>query len=118
MVITVLCSCWKGAQALLVSVPKAHLESAPKSVPHLLLWKLQHKHREAQTSPSPPSKVIFVLQEPCKVSVQQARRAEVVKLPASQQTQWYEVSPLGSPPPATPLSSGVFSWAQGVSSLT
>ena len=118
MVTTVLCPCWKGAQVLLVPVPKAHLESAPKLVPHLLPRKLQHEHDGAQTSPSPPSKVIFVLQEPCKVSVPRALTAEAVRLPARQQTQWYKVSPLGSPPPATPMSSGLFSWAQGRSSLT
>lgn len=48
MVTAVLCSCWKRAQVPLVSVPKAHLESAPKLVPHLLPWKLQHKHLHSE----------------------------------------------------------------------
>lgn len=91
------------SQVLLVSVPKAQLGSAPKLVPQLLLWKLQHKHEGAQTSSSAPSKDIFILQEPYKLSVQQALSAKAVRLPASQQTQWYEASPLGPPPPAMSL---------------
>lgn len=70
MVTTLLCLCWKEVQMLLVSVPKAHLEPGPKLVPHLLPWKLQQKHEGAFCRP--PSKVIFILPEPCKVSVQWA----------------------------------------------
>lgn len=109
MVTAVLCSCWKGAQVLLVFVPKAYLGSSPKLVPQLLPWKLQHKHERAQTSSSPRSKDICIQQEPYKVSVQQALSAKAVRLPASQQTQRYEASPLGPPLPATPLPSGFLS---------
>lgn len=114
MVTSVLCSCWKGAEVLLVSVPKAYLESAQAPVLYLLPWKSQHNHKGVQTHPSPPSKVIFLLQEPYKVHVQQALSAEAVRLPVANPG----VSLLGSPLPATPLSADLFSWAQVLCLLT
>lgn len=89
MVTCVLCLCWKGAEVLLVSVPKAYLESVLELVLHLLPWKSQHKHKRAQTHPSPPSKVIFLLQEPYKVQVQQALSAEEVRVPVTSQPRGF-----------------------------
>lgn len=67
------CSCWKGTQkcSWLLSQRCAR-RSDLKLDPHLFPWKLQHKHKGAQTSPSPPSTGTSVRQEPCTASVQGA----------------------------------------------
>lgn len=121
-VTSVLCLCWKGAEVLLVSVPKAYLESAQEVV-HLLPWKSQHKHKGIQTHPSPPSKVIFPLQEPYKVQVQQALSAEAVRLPMASQPKgfstWFSTSCnttvsksllLGTRPVFADLTAGLILW--------